>query len=156
MRLLIVAITGLLMVGAADAQSFPADKGPTTVPAVATSLPTPTTETATSRPATTLPSGVSSADFSLEQSLLHSAVSLAYAPDGTPARGARMLALCQAAQKLYPTDPKLNALLANIYEIQEDFDKAAAAVKVQLDQSPNTHELGLAYLRLGAKKLHES
>jgi len=149
MRLLIVAITGLLMVGAADAQSFPADKGPTTVPAVATSLPTPTTETATSRPATTLPSGVSSADFSLEQSLLHSAVSLAYAPDGTPARGARMLALCQAAQKLYPTDPKLNALLANIYEIQEDFDKAAAAVKVQLDQSPNTHELGLAYLRLG-------
>jgi len=97
------------------------------------------------------PPGVSLPDFLLEQGLLHSATSLLYASDSTPARGARIVALTHAATKLNPKDPALNALLALLYETQGDFARAADAVRAQLEHDATSAELGVAWLNLGQK-----
>jgi len=96
------------------------------------------------------PAEVSASDLLLQQSLLHSATSLTYAPGSPPARGARILALTQAAAKLNPKDPKLNALLVRVlYEPSGDYARAAEAVRTQLEHDATSAELGLFYLNLG-------
>ena len=85
----------------------------------------------------------------LTQSLLHSATSLLYSPESTPARGARMIALTHAVAQLNPKHPGLNALQARVFELQGDYARAAEAVHNQLEHDATSAALGLSYLALG-------
>ena len=89
-----------------------------------------------------------SADGALAaESLLHSALTLAHTQDA-PARAARMVALAEMAARLDSSNPRLLRLLADIYEIQGRYDRAADALRRYLRLRPDDHTLGIRWLAL--------
>src|SRR6056297_498038 len=90
------------------------------------------------------------------QSLRHSAESLLHAPKDTPARAARLVALAEYAAALDGADARNQALLADIYEVQDNISAAARATEVAYSARPGDYSLGLRWMRLRLATLDDA
>ena len=93
-------------------------------------------------------SAAAAEDLLAAESLKHSAISLVYAPPGTPARAGRLVAAARFAESLNPGDPRIALLLADICESQGRLPEAADAARRALAANPQDYALGLRWLRL--------
>lgn len=81
-------------------------------------------------------------------SLIHSARTLLHSPAGTVGRAGRLVSIVEFAAQLASTNPQVNALEADIYEIQRKYKDASGALTRQLTWIPSDYVVGLSYLRV--------
>ena len=101
------------------------------------------------------PSGKPSEEDSLAgESLRSSAMGLLNVSGNAPARSVRLVSTVRFAKRFDPGNPQTHLMLADIFEVQGNFARAAESLKICLARNPINHALGVRWVDLKLSGLH--